>query len=93
MTDGSFEIQFSKLIYAAVPILILFVISVISATVIQEWVRNRWRNGKGDRRNGDQNVMTKILISLTRIEQKMDQLSTALTNDLHHLIDKIKGPE
>jgi len=74
--------QVARIISAAIPTIIIFAVGVIVATSLQEWVRSHWRNGRGNRRNGDGDDRwpDQMLVLFGGMNTKLDDIKKVLQN-------------
>jgi len=82
--------QISDLVYAAIPVIILFGLAIIAATFLQEFVRKWFRNGKGNRRGDAQEWPSQMLLLLGGMNQKLNSIHETLSNGLPHKIEELK---
>jgi len=75
--------QVSDLFVALIP----YGLGVVCTAFMIEWIRRRWRNGSGNRRDDNGEAWTsQMLILLGKMDEKLTNIHVALTNDLVHKI-------
>ena len=74
-----------------IPVIVLFIIGVITATWLQQWVISRWRNGNGNRRKNDKDWPTQLLVLLGQMDQKLNDIHETLNNELKDEIRKMSN--
>lgn len=64
----------------------LFCIGIVITTILQEFVRSRVRNGKGNTRHSDTNWPAELLKEMGAMNAKLHNIETYISNDLHHTL-------
>ena len=83
------ELFGQNLLVTGLGLFALFCIGIVTTTVLQEFVRARIRNGKGNLRIGDEGWPSKMLKDIGAMNENLRRIEKSLTNDLPHTLEQI----
>lgn len=90
MFNGTVTTQINSLVVSGLGFFALFCLGIVVSTWLQEIVRTKFRNGKGNQRKEDNGWPLQLIRMVGEMNQKLERIEAFLTNELSHELKDLR---